>query len=179
MSDEQAIITRILDGETEAFRLLVQRYQGPVVSMVANLTGRWDGSEDVAQEVFLAAFRALRSFDPARSTLATWLFTIARNKALNALARRRTLSADAAPEPSQATKPGRAMAEQEFFAALNRGLASLPVNQRTAFTLVEIEELSYEVVAQVEGVPVGTVKSRVSRAKESLRQILGEFGECT
>lgn len=179
MSDEQAIITRVLDGETEAFRLLVQRYQGPVIRMVANLTGRWDGGEDVAQDAFLAAFRALGSFDPARSTFATWLFTIARNKALNAVARRRTLSADAAPEPSQATKPDRAMAGREFFVALDRGLASLPVSQRAAFVLVEIEELSYEAVAQIEGVRIGTVKSRVSRAKESLRRILSQFGDRT
>src|SRR5262249_16336034 len=77
-------IRRTLAGDTEAFRLLVVRYQRPLFGFIRNLVGGTE-SEDVAQDVFLAAFANLASFDPARATFSTWLFTIARNRCLAAL----------------------------------------------------------------------------------------------
>ena len=73
MTEETGIIKAVLEGDTESFRLLVQRYQKPVVRMIANIINDRHICEDVAQEVFLAAYKKLPSFDPARSSFSTWL----------------------------------------------------------------------------------------------------------
>lgn len=175
MMDEAAAIARVLGGDTEPFRVLVERYQRPVVRMVANLIDDRHACEDVGQEVFLAAYRSLASFDPARSSFSTWLFTIARNKTLSLLKKRRHGVADHPVERPDRHRPDEGLTDQEFNDALNRGLAALPAPQRTAFVLAEIEELPYETIAQIEGVAVGTVRSRISRAKGRLRSLLGRY----
>jgi RNA polymerase sigma-70 factor (ECF subfamily) len=122
--------------------------------------------------VFLAAYRDLASFDPARSLFSTWLFTIARNKSLNALKKRRPRPSDHPFRPTEACAPSDPLLEKEFYETLDKGLAALSAHQRTAFVLAECEELPYEMIAQIEGVRVGTVKSRISRAKAKLRSLL-------
>jgi len=76
MTEELDVIRRVLDGDTESFRWLVDRYAGPVVRMIRNITGDSHTCEDLAQEVFLAAYAKLRTFDPDRSQFSTWLFTV-------------------------------------------------------------------------------------------------------
>jgi len=178
MTDDEAIIERVLDGDTEMFRALLERYERPVVRMIANLIDDRHACEDLGQEVFLAAYRHLGSFDPARSSFSTWLFTIARNKSLNALKKRRVRPSDLPCEKGDVRLPGDALIEKEFYETLDKRLAALPTHQRTAFVLAELEELPYETIAQIEGVQVGTVKSRVNRAKRKLRSLLiGTKGE--
>ena len=84
MAEESSIIRRVIDGDVEAFRLLVQRYQKPVISMINHLTNNQHSSEDIAQEVFFSVYKKLKSFDADRSMFSTWIFTIARNKAISA-----------------------------------------------------------------------------------------------
>ena len=95
MNEDLDAIRRVLAGDVESFRRLVERYQRPLLTMVRNLTPPNTDHEGVAQEVFLAAFRCLASFDPKRSAFSTWLFTIARNRCRNELARRRSTLARA------------------------------------------------------------------------------------
>ena len=173
MPQDSDTIARVLAGDTEAFRVLVDRYHRVVIRMVANLVGDRHGCEDVAQDVFLAAYRNLGSFDEERSSFSTWLFTITRNKSLNEARRRRPHPSDELPERAGVWGPDEAMAASEFHELLDKGLAALPEDQRAAFVLAEIEELSYQTIAQIEGVPVGTVRSRISRAKAKLRSLLG------
>ena len=175
--DEQDIIRQVLGGRTELYRALVERYQGPVFRLVRNLVPDAHECEDIAQDVFLIVLAKLSSYDAARSKFSTWLFTIARNKCLNHLKRRRpqvsTLAGSGAvPGTTQARTPVDEAVSREFRDRLDGALAQLPVEQRTAFVLAEFEGLSYAEVAQIERTKLGTVKSRIARAKRYLRSVL-------
>jgi RNA polymerase sigma-70 factor, ECF subfamily len=172
MHDDLDAIRRVLAGDVEWFRRLVERYQRPLLSLVRNLTPPDIDQEGVAQEVFLAAFRCLASFDPKRSAFSTWLFTIARNRCRNELARRRPVAAADLPDIPDLRSPERVASEAELFRRLDAALDALPFEQRSAFVLAELQGLSYEEVVRIEGVGVGTVKSRIARAREKLRRLL-------
>jgi RNA polymerase sigma-70 factor (ECF subfamily) len=177
MTEESAIIGRILNGDVEAFRLLVERYQRPIVRMARNLVGSECGCEDLAQEVFLTAYAKIRTYNPAKSRFSTWLFTIARNKCVNVIKKRRPVTLDGLPEPASCVSPVEDVVRGELFAQLDVALASLPAEQRTAFVLVTFEGLSYEEIAQIEKTRIGTVKSRINRAKARLAEALARFKE--
>jgi RNA polymerase sigma-70 factor, ECF subfamily len=172
MNDDLAAIRRVLSGDIESFRRLVERYQRPLLTLVRNLTPRDVDHEGVAQEVFLAVFRSLASFDPTRSVFATWLFTIARNRCRNEFARRRPVRGAELPEVVDLRSPERAASEAELFRQLDAALDALPFEQRSAFVLSQLQGLSYEEVGRIEGVAVGTVRSRIARAREKLRSLL-------
>jgi RNA polymerase sigma-70 factor, ECF subfamily len=172
MDEDMAIIERVLQGNVEAFSELVGRYQRPVVSMVAHLLNDRHECEDVAQDVFLAAYRNLASFDPARSRFSTWIFTIARNRSLNLLKKKRPSAMPAELQSANGEQAPEKMDRDEMAALIDRHIDGLPEDQRTAFILSELEGLSYEDIAEIESVPLGTVKSRINRAKEKLREAL-------
>lgn len=171
MDQEVTIIRRILDGDTDSFALLVERYQQPVISMIANILADYHGAQDVAQEVFLAAYKKLNSFDPHRSRFSTWLFTIARNRAVNELKKNKRIAQNRKPQPNT-TEPKANTELNEIYEELDSALAELPVKQKIAFTLAHFQQLPYEQIARIEAVSVGTVKSRVARAKQKLAEIL-------
>jgi RNA polymerase sigma-70 factor, ECF subfamily len=177
MSDDQAIIARVLHGDTEAFRVIVERYRGPVISMVAGLLGERGSAEDIAQDVFLAAYRHLAVFDPTRSAFSTWLFTIARNKCINAAQKRRAEPLGREVDTADSREPSDDLTRDDLHRALDEALAALPADQRSAFVLAEIEELPYAAIARIEGVRIGTVRSRINRAKAKLRAMLGAIQE--
>jgi RNA polymerase sigma-70 factor (ECF subfamily) len=172
MTEDACIIRAVLEGDTESFRLLVQRYQKPVIRMIANLINDRHICEDIAQEVFLAAYKKLPSFDPTRSSFSTWLFTIARNKSINAIKKRKILSVSNPPENPDFSEPGDSLIRDELFFKLDQALKSLSPGHRRALVLAEFENLPYEQIAQIEGVRVGTIKSRINRAKHRLRSAL-------
>ena len=175
MIDESDVIQRVLDGDTESFRLLVERYGKPVVGLIRNLTDDGQTCEDLAQDVFLAAYANLGTFDAGRSSFATWLFTIARNKSINALKRKRPTSLGTLPEQVVTSGPAQEAIRRESFARLDDALARLGTKQRTAFVLIELQGLSYEQAALVERTQIGTIKSRVSRAKTQLARVLERY----
>jgi RNA polymerase sigma-70 factor (ECF subfamily) len=171
VNEDLEVIRRILAGDTESFRLLVVRYQRPLFAVIRNLVPGPD-VEDIAQDVFLAAFANLAAFDPARASFSTWLFTIARNRCLAALKKRRPVLCDRLPEAADCRTPEREASEEEWFRRLDAALEQLPFGQRTAFVLAELQGLAHEEIARIEGVSVGTVKSRLSRARDKLRALL-------
>ena len=175
MTDELQLIRRVLDGDTTGFRILVQRYQQPVMRMICHLTGQSAECEDIAQEVFLSAFRHLRSFDPDRSRFSTWLFTIARNRSMNDLRRNRMVPLTDDRAQNRSNEPVESLKRREIFRELDKALAQLPDRYRRAFILAEFEELPYDQIAQIECIGLGTVKSRIHRAKEKLQQALAKF----
>jgi len=172
MTEETGIIKAVLEGDTESFRLLVQRYQKPVIRMIANLINDRHTCEDVAQEVFLAAYRKLPSFNPARSSFSTWLFTIARNKSINIMKKRTILPVSNPPENPDFSGPADSLVRDELFIKLDHALTSLSPGHRRALVMAEFENLPYDQIAQIEGVRIGTIKSRINRAKHKLRSAL-------
>ena len=174
MTAETRIITRVLAGDVDCFRHLVERYQMPIIRMISNIVPDSHMCQDLAQDVFLTAYKKLSSFDPARSDFSTWLFAIARNQSINAL-KKRPISSPELPEKPDSHQPYTNLAEKEFFVQLDRALADLPPKQKTAFVLAEFENLTYQQIAQIEGVRIGTVRSRISRAKQKLRSALKDL----
>jgi RNA polymerase sigma-70 factor (ECF subfamily) len=172
---ELELIRRILDGQIEFFRFIVERYERPVVRMIRNVTCDSVSCEDIAQDVFLAAYRKLASFDPARSSFSTWLFTITRNKSINAMKKKRPLLLGQLPDKVSRRDPSYEAAANEMFDRLDKKLQALPSKQRRAFILAEFEGLPYEQIAQIEGTKIGTVKSRINRAKENLKSAIKSF----
>ena len=172
MMQEIEVIRQILEGDIESFRLLLERYKRPIIRMIKNITDNKESCEDIAQDVFLAAYKKLASFDPARSNFSTWLFTIARNKSINELKKKKTASMNGLPEKPEPHDPFDEIAQKEFFDQLDQALQMLPPRQKRAFVLAEFEELSYAEIAQIEGIRIGTVKSRINRVKKKLRLAL-------
>lgn len=168
MSEDIEIIRNIINGDIDSFKILVQRYQKPVISMIKNMINDSHLCEDIAQDVFFTVFKKLKSFDPACSRFSTWLFTIAKNKSLNALKKKRILSIEAISEKADMNTPPENLQNQEFFDMLDKALYDLPARQKAAFILAEFENLPYQEIAQIQGVRIGTVKSRINRAKAKL-----------
>jgi RNA polymerase sigma-70 factor (ECF subfamily) len=169
MSDDLATIRRVLDGELDAFRVLVLKYERPLYRFVLGLVADSHEAEDVAQDVFLAAYRALSSYDAPRSGFMTWLLGIARNHCLNDQKRHRPAPLDPLPESTRGRSPESVLAEAEWFRLLDLALNTLPFEQKTVFVLAEIEGMSLAEIASIEGVPIGTIKSRLSHASEVRR----------
>jgi RNA polymerase sigma-70 factor (ECF subfamily) len=172
MDEDQDAIRRVLDGDVESFRLLVRRYERPLHRLIRNLVLDAHDGEDIAQEVFLTAYYRLSSYDPVHGAFSTWLLTIARNKCLNALRKQRPVVLDTLPEVTGPRTPLAELAEAEWFRRLDEALDALPFAQKSVFILAEIQGLSLVEIGRIEGVPVGTVKSRLGRAKEKLRSLL-------
>jgi RNA polymerase sigma-70 factor (ECF subfamily) len=173
------LVKRAQRGERGAFDLLVLRYQHKVVKLVARLLRDPTEAEDVAQEAFVKAYRALASFR-GDSAFYTWLYRIAVNTARNAMAsrQRRPLDYEAdlseteqsavASRMSHSDTPEATVLSDEIHATVNRAVADLPEDLRTAIILREIEGLSYEEIAAAMDCPVGTVRSRIFRAREAI-----------
>ena len=172
MADEDSDLDRARKGDREAFGRLVRRHQRRVYAAALHILGNHSDADDVAQEAFVRAYRGLASFDPERSAFSTWLFTIARNRCRNELARRRPVVGAELPDVVDLRSPDRAASEAELFRELDAALDALPFEQRSAFVLAQLQGLSYEEVGRIEGVGVGTVKSRIARAREKLRSLL-------
>jgi RNA polymerase sigma-70 factor (ECF subfamily) len=178
---DELAVARAARGEAEACRALVRRYERPVFALLSRLlsrAGRGGLVEDLAQETFLRAFRALPDFradGPAR--LSTWLLTIATRLALDALKSRAPALealelAKAVPSASRTDEP---LERASTAHAIARAVEALAPEYRAAFLLREAHELSYEEVARALEIDVGTVKSRLSRARAALRIALEEL----
>jgi RNA polymerase sigma-70 factor (ECF subfamily) len=170
MNDDQQAINRVLAGDVDAFRILVVRYEQAVFCAVRNLVPDAGDCEDVAQDVFLAAYSHLGSFDPRRASFVTWLLTIARNTCYRMRQKKRPLLLESLPEGTDRNSPECVVEQEETFRLLDEALAALPFEQRAVFVLAEIQGLPLEEVGTIEGVRLGTVKSRLHRAREKLRR---------
>jgi RNA polymerase sigma-70 factor (ECF subfamily) len=163
-------------GEREAFDLLIDRWHGPLWTYARRLTGSDDGAHDAVQEAWLRILRAMPRLRDA-TRVRPWLFGIMRRTLMDRLRGRYAApaSADVDPDSLAADAPDDD-AEAEA-AALQDGLERLPVVEREALTLFYLRELSLAEVAELLGVPVGTVKSRLHRARRMLRQAMGSAEE--
>jgi RNA polymerase sigma-70 factor (ECF subfamily) len=173
------LVRRVQRGERGAFDLLVLRYQHRVVKLVARLLRDPAEAEDVAQEAFVKAYRAIGSFR-GDSAFYTWLYRIAVNTARNTMASRQRRPLDYEADLSESEQsavdsrmrhgdtPEAAVLSDEIHDTVNRAVEELPEDLRTAIILREIEGLSYEEIAAAMDCPVGTVRSRIFRAREAI-----------
>lgn len=180
---EAALVQRCASGDDTACAELVAEHQRMVVQLAMNLLGDRDEALDLSQEVFLRVFRTIHRFR-GQSSLRTWIYRIAVNQARNRhrFWRRRHrdqqvsldehLEQHGDFESGGELTPDRLLAQKELAARLQGALDRLPFDQRTAIVLREIDGLSYEEIAFSLGVAVGTVKSRLTRARQSLRSDL-------
>ncbi len=183
-NDESELVTELQAGSETAFDWLVNHYHAPVYNLILGMLGDTADSADAAQEVFLKAFKGIRSFRQG-SSLKTWLYRIAIREALNHRRwfkrhNQKNVSIDAEPaegcaaieiEDLSAT-PFDQLAAHEIQVAVQGALQQVPDVFRSAVILRDIEGLSYEEVAEVLECSVGTVKSRILRGRRSLKEIL-------
>jgi RNA polymerase sigma-70 factor (ECF subfamily) len=182
---EAALVQRCAAGDDEAFADLVAEHQRMVVQLAMNLLGDHDEALDLSQEVFLRIFRTIQRFR-GQSSLRTWIYRIAVNQARNRhrFWRRRHRADQVSLDEHVATHgeflsgggatPDRILAQKELAERLQTALDRLPFDQRTAIVLREVDGLSYDEIAFSLGVAVGTVKSRLTRARQALRLELRE-----
>ena len=177
--DDDFLVRQILDGNRDAFRLLVLRYQRPLFRFLGLLGFSSAAAEDLAQQTFLRVFRSLASFDARQSKFGTWLFTIAKRLAANERQRAHHRHEHPALDPSdESLAPAVPTADPALIAERNHRLraamAALPAALRSTFFLSQVNQLTLDEVAAIEGCALGTVKSRIHRAREQLRAALVE-----
>jgi RNA polymerase sigma-70 factor (ECF subfamily) len=185
-SREAALIERCVAGDEDACAELVSEHQRTVFSLAVHLLGDREEALDLSQDVFLNVFRQLGRFR-GQSALRTWIYRIVINQARNRQRwwRRRHRSEQVSldehlehhgdlPAPAGQGAPDRALGRKELASHLRAALDRLPFEQRTAVVLREIDGLSYEEIAYSLGVAVGTIKSRLTRARDALRYQLRE-----
>ena len=176
---DQQLVDRVFKGDKHAFDLLVLRYQHRILGLVGRFINDPSEVEDVAQEAFIKAYRALPKFR-GDSKFYTWLYRIAINTAKNYLVARgrRPPSTDVDVEDAEFMEnnapltdiesPEASQEKEDLHRVINEAIEDLPEDLRTAFTLREFSGLSYEEITEIMGCPVGTVRSRIFRAREAL-----------
>lgn len=186
---DQALVERVQNGDKAAFDLLVRKYQHKLVSVISRYVNDWSECQDVAQESFVRAYRAIGSFR-GDAQFYTWMYKIAINTAKNWLVSqgRRPPTDDIAVEDAilfegasrlhESATPERELMRQEIERTVFSTVQALPEDLRTAITLREVDGLSYEEIAEAMNCPIGTVRSRIFRAREAideqLRPLLSE-----
>ena len=183
---EAALIQRCAGRDEDACAELVAEHQRMVYQLSLNLLGDHNEALDLSQEVFLRVFRTIQSFR-GQSALRTWIYRIVVNQARNRQRwwrrryRAQQVSLDAHlsdfgdfPEQTDGASPDRMLGRKELAERIRTALEQLPFDQRTAIVLREIDGLSYEDIAESLSVAVGTVKSRLTRARQALRRELSE-----
>jgi RNA polymerase sigma-70 factor, ECF subfamily len=186
--DDRALVTRILEGERDGFTELVKRYEKRVVNYVYRITHRYEEAHDLAQEIFVKVFLALDRYD-SKYQFSTWLFRIAQNSAIDALRKKSIVEVPIArpteDEPSgkerefadDGISPYRALKNKELSAAIEKAVRELPSDYRELIQLRHFAELSYEEIADMKKLPLGTVKNKLFRARNLLKEELDSFLE--
>jgi RNA polymerase sigma-70 factor, ECF subfamily len=174
-TDENALIQLFKKGDPSAFEAIVRKYQDRIYNLCRYMLQDPENAQDAAQDAFLKAYRALKDFRPGAS-LYTWIYRIAvttcldyRRKSRREMSRSEPLTEDL---PSVEPLPEQLFASAEIPHSIQLALQKLPEKLKAAIVLREIEELSYEEIAEVLHTSPGTVKSRISRARDALRSLL-------
>lgn len=184
MTEDTKLVERALRGDRKAFEMIVLRYQQPLLNYLGRTTGERETALDFAQDIFLKAYSSLGSYRPTWK-FSTWLFTIASNHMIDHWRKKKLPlvsldqpvdSGDGSLTP-QVPDPGPSVVRKleltEIRARIERALESVPGSLRELFVLRHVNEFSYEEIADIKGLPVGTVKNRVFQAKELLRRRMG------
>jgi RNA polymerase sigma-70 factor (ECF subfamily) len=186
--DDRALVARILEGDTDRFTELVGRYEKRIVNYVYRITRRYEDAHDLAQDIFVKVYMALDRYDP-KYQFSTWLFRIAQNSAIDAL-RKKTVTEVPLTRPTEeepggkerefadsGISPYRALKNKQLSAAIDKAVQDLPPDYRELIQLRHFAELSYEEIASMKKLPLGTVKNKLFRARNLLKVELDSFLE--
>jgi len=185
--DDRALVARILEGDRDRFTELVRRYEKRLVNYVYRITHRYEEAHDLAQEIFVKVYLALDRYDP-KYQFSTWLFRIAQNASIDALRKKSLpevpLSRPTEDEPQKEREfadtgisPYRALKNKQLAAAIDKAVGNLPPDYRELIQLRHFAELSYEEIATMKKLPLGTVKNKLFRARNLLKNELDSFVE--
>ncbi len=184
-SDDHRLIADCLQGNTAAFGDLVRRYQDRLFNTVYRMVDNAEDAQDVVQEAFLHAYQSLESFK-GDSLFFTWLYRIAVNTAISFKRKKRLLVRFDGPggesvleplDPSELTRPGHALEQAEQEQRIHKALSRLSPEHRAVLVLKDMEGQKYEEMAESLGVPIGTIRSRLHRARLELREVLEQMEE--
>ena len=188
MNEEQRWIAAARNGDQESFEKLVRLYEKRVFSLTSRMCRNSADAEEAAQEAFLAAWQALPAFR-GDASFATWLYRLVSNACVDILRRegRHQVMAgpslddeESSPEPPDKSPSPHALAERaELRRQIEAGLAALPPEYRQVLILREIHQCTYDEIAQICSIDLGTVKTRINRGRKRLRKILLESGNFT
>jgi RNA polymerase sigma-70 factor (ECF subfamily) len=178
-ADDHQLIAECLEGRSSAFGELVSRYENRLYNTVVRLTDNAEDAKDVVQEAFLSAYQSLQSFK-GDSLFFTWLYRIAINTAISHKRKQRIVlrsqgqTTDPAepPDPSEVNRPEHAMETAEEEKRIHDALGRLSAEHRTVLIMKDMEGQKYEDMAEILQVPIGTIRSRLHRARLELRDIL-------
>jgi RNA polymerase sigma-70 factor (ECF subfamily) len=185
--DDRALVARILEGDRDRFTELVRRYEKRLINYVYRITHRYEEAHDLAQDIFVKVYLALDRYD-SKYQFSTWLFRIAQNAAIDVL-RKKTLSevplarpTDDEPQKERefadpGVSPYRALKNKQLAAAIDKAVEKLPPDYRELIQLRHFAELSYEEIATMKKLPLGTVKNKLFRARNLLKEQLDTFVE--
>jgi len=185
MNDDQELVAATLKGNRKAFEMIIRKYQQPLLNYIGRMVGERELALDFTQDVFLRAYACLPSYRP-QFKLSTWLFKIASNLVIDFWRKKKipTLSLDQPIEedgdgfclqiPDDKPSVAKTFELGELRARIDRALARLPAALRELFVWRHVNGLSYEEMAEIKGLPVGTVKNKVFQAKELIRRHLEE-----
>lgn len=186
--DDRTLVAAILAGDRDRFSELVGRYEKRMVNYVYRITHRYEEAHDLAQEIFIKVFLALDRYDP-KYQFSTWIFRIAQNSAIDAL-RKRSISVvsltkstdeDTRGEqhdfPDNGISPYRMLKNKQLSAAIDQAVGELPNDYKDLIQLRHFAELSYDEIAEIKGIPLGTVKNKLFRARALLKDALEPFME--
>ena len=173
--EDSFIVTQVNNGNTQAFRLLVLRYQKSLFRYLLSFHLPQSHVEELAQETFVRSFKSLKGYDSQKAEFSTWLFVIAKNLALNELSRHsynKEIQINKDSDSVEYETPLSALEKKELSKNMKNWLSMLPRQFQGALTLFHLNEMSLEEIAEIESCSVGTVKSRIFRGKELLKELI-------
>ncbi|HUP66181.1 MAG TPA: sigma-70 family RNA polymerase sigma factor [Thermoanaerobaculia bacterium] len=186
--DDRALVASILAGERDRFGELVARYEKRIINYVYRVTRRWEEAHDLTQEIFTKVYLALDRYDP-KFQFSTWIFRIAQNASIDALRKKSiaevslTRQGDDESDGKEwqfadvGVSPYRDLKNKELAAAIDKAVEGLPADYRELIQLRHFGELSYEEIAAMTRLPLGTVKNKLFRARNLLKDELAHFSE--
>jgi RNA polymerase sigma factor (sigma-70 family) len=180
MIDDQALVSRVISGDKQAFRLLIKRHERLVAHMVGRLIDRHEDREELCQDVFLKVYEKIVEFN-FQSKLSTWIATIAYRMGINHL-RKKKIDLSDIPEEESFTAhfisqddPQGSMEDNEIEALTLKLIDQLPAHYKTILTLYHVDQMSYSEIGEVTGLPEGTVKNYLFRARNLLKEKVKKY----
>jgi RNA polymerase sigma-70 factor (ECF subfamily) len=185
---DRELVSAILGGETDRFSELVRRYEKRIINYVYRITHRYEDAHDLAQEIFVKVYMALDRYDP-KYQFSTWIFRIAQNASIDALRKKQLAEVSLTRQPDEegrgkerefadvGVSPYRDLKNKELSAAIDSAVDRLPDEYRELIQLRHFAELSYDEIAELKRMPLGTVKNKLFRARNLLKDTLGSYVE--